>query len=230
MKDRHTGPVGAMASAVGILFLVFTSLATPGLARSAAMTAPDPVAPPLTKVQTAPEDKPPGATAEPESRAAPGVPSDATSVTVDLPARLVAHVAGKAEWSSGFKSIAAAIDKVKAAVSAAGSTQAGHPFVVFLSTDDTSFEYDAMVPIAEAPKGKTDLGEGVKIGQSPQGKAIKFLHRGAYDDIESTYDLITAFLDEKGLEAQNLFIEEYLTDTREPDDPNLEVDIYVLLK
>jgi effector-binding domain-containing protein len=36
----------------------------------------------------------------------------------------------------------------------------------------------------------------VKIGESPSGKAIKFLHRGAYDDIDSTYDLITAFLDE----------------------------------
>jgi effector-binding domain-containing protein len=70
----------------------------------------------------------------------------------------------------------------------------------------------------------------VKIGESPAGKAIKFLHRGAYDDIDSTYELITAFLDEKGLESQNRFIEEYLTDTAEPDDANLEADIYVFLK
>ena len=46
----------------------------------------------------------------------------------------------------------------------------------------------------------------------------------------STYELITAFLDEKGLESQNRFIEEYLTDTAEPDDANLEADIYVFLK
>ena len=70
----------------------------------------------------------------------------------------------------------------------------------------------------------------MKIGESPGGKAIKFLHRGAYDDIDSTYDLITAFLDEKGLESQNRFVEEYLTDTTEPDDVNLEADIYVFLK
>jgi len=41
---------------------------------------------------------------------------------------------------------------------------------------------------------------------------------------------ITAFLDEKGLESQNLFYEEYLNDVKAPDDPTLEVDIYVLLK
>ena len=83
--------------------------------------------------------------------------------------------------------------------------------------------------IAEKPESK-DLSDGVKIGDLPAGKAIKFLHRGAYDDIDSTYDLITAFLDEKGLELQNRFVEEYLTDTTEPDDANLEADIYVFIK
>jgi effector-binding domain-containing protein len=100
---------------------------------------------------------------------------------------------------------------------------------LFLATDDKSFQFEAMVPLAEKPEGK-DLSDGVKIGESPSGKAIKFLHRGAYDDIDSTYDLITAFLDEKGLESQNRFLEEYLTDTTEPDDANLEADIYVFLK
>jgi len=74
------------------------------------------------------------------------------------------------------------------------------------------------------------LTGGVKIGDSPAGKVMKFLHRGAYDDIDSTYDLITAFLDEKGLDSENRFIEEYLTNTSEPDDTNLEADIYVFLK
>ena len=77
---------------------------------------------------------------------------------------------------------------------------------------------------------KLRASDGIKIGESPAGKAIKFLHRGSYDDIDSTYDLITAFLDEKGLESQNRFIEEYLTDTTEPVDANLEADIYVFIK
>ncbi len=99
-----------------------------------------------------------------------------------------------------------------------GSSRRGRLSRLFLSTDDTSFHYQAMIPLTEKPEGKTELSEDVKLGESPSGKAIKFLHRGAYDDIDSTYDLITAYLDEKGLEAKNLFIEEYLSDTKESDD------------
>lgn len=169
---------------------------------------------------------PPG---EAQSQPPPGVPSDSSTVTLELTPRPVAFVKASAEWPDAFKSIRAEIAKVEEAIKKAGLTQAGHPFTVFLETDDKSFQFEAMVPIAGKPEA-AELSDGVKIGDSPAGKAIKFLHRGAYDDIDSTYDLITAFLDEKGLESQNRFVEEYLTDTADPDDPNLEADIYVFLK
>ena len=41
---------------------------------------------------------------------------------------------------------------------------------------------------------------------------------------------ITDYLDEKGLEARNMFAEEYLNRTKTSDDPSLEVDILVFLK
>lgn len=63
-----------------------------------------------------------------------------------------------------------------------------------------------------------------------RAKAIKFQHRGAYDDIDSTYDVITAYLDAKGLQVDSPYIEEYLTDLTTSDDPNLQVDIYVFVK
>ncbi len=165
-----------------------------------------------------------------QQKAAPGVPADATAETLDVPARPVALLAGDSDWADGFKTIVTAIGKVDDALKGAGLKQAGPPFAVFLSTDDNSFHFEAMVPIAEKPEGKSELADGVKLGESPSGKAIKFLHRGAYDDIDSTYDLITAYLDEKGLEAKNLFVEEYLTDTKDSDDAGLEADIYVFLK
>ena len=58
---------------------------------------------------------------------------------------------------------------------------------------------------------------------------MKFEHRGEYDDIDSTYDAITAYLDEKGVDAQDVFVEEYLNEPKSPDDPNGQVDIYVLV-
>ena len=71
-----------------------------------------------------------------------------------------------------------------------------------------------MIPIDEAPEGKAALSDVVKLGQTPAGKAMKFDHRGSYEDIDSTYEAITAYLDEKGLEADNLFVEEYLNDVK----------------
>ncbi len=59
---------------------------------------------------------------------------------------------------------------------------------------------------------------------------MRFQHLGAYADIDATYDAVTAYLDEKGIDAQDSFVEEYANDVKDPDDPNLEVDIYVLLK
>ena len=59
---------------------------------------------------------------------------------------------------------------------------------------------------------------------------MRFEHDGAYSDIDATYDAITAYLDDKGIDAQDSFIEEYVNDVKDPDDPNLHVNIYVLLK
>jgi effector-binding domain-containing protein len=183
-----------------------------------------PSSPPGAEIQKAPP-----APDQPESQPPPGVPSDTAAVTLELTPRPVAYLHASAEWADAFKSIQGEIAKVEEAIKKAGLTQAGHPFALFLETDDKGFQFEAMVPIAKKPEAR-ELEGGVKIGDSPSGKAIKFLHRGPYDEIDSTYDLITAFLDEKGLDSQNRFIEEYLTDTSEPDDANLELDIYVFLK
>jgi effector-binding domain-containing protein len=59
---------------------------------------------------------------------------------------------------------------------------------------------------------------------------MRFEHFGSYAEIDATYDANTAYLDEKGIDAQDSFIEEYANDVRDPDDPTLQVNIYVLLK
>jgi effector-binding domain-containing protein len=233
----------ALSVAFGFVLCLFAALPMAAVAEDAAPAAPaaeaapaTPTPAPPTSDQAAPAPDqgapaPEATVPEPDhEKAAPGIPSDASAETVDVPARAVALVTGDSQWADGFKAIMGSIAKVQDAIKAAGLKQAGPPFAVFLSTDDASFHYEAMVPLAEKPEGKSDLSDDVKIGDSPSGKAIKFLHRGAYDDIDSTYDLITAYLDEKGLEAKNLFIEEYLSDTKESDDASLQADIYVFLK
>ncbi len=211
----------AAALVFGLVLAMAAIQPGPALAQTDAPAAGDPA-------PAAPGVAPP-ASSDTDSKPPPGVPNDSSAVTLDLKARRVAYASASAEWADGFKTVMGEIAKVNAAIKKAGLTPAGHPFALFLATDDKSFQFEAMVPLDGSPEVK-DLSDGIKIGESPAGKAIKFLHRGSYDDIDSTYDLITAFLDEKGLESQNRFIEEYLTDTTEPDDANLEADIYVFIK
>ncbi len=101
---------------------------------------------------------------------------------------------------------------------------------VFTDTDDAGFKFDAMLPVDSPADAKPDLGADVTLAQTPSGKALRFQHRGAYDDIDATYEAITAYLDEKGLEARNLFAEEYLNDAKDSGDTNFQVDIHVFLK
>jgi effector-binding domain-containing protein len=169
-------------------------------------------------------------TEEYEPHGSPGVPDNATTESVDVPARTVVMTTGNSTYEDAFKSIKASLETVKRGLDKAGLKASGHPLTIFSEPGDKSFKYQLAIPVAGTPDPKLNLGAGLSIGQSPAGKAIKFQHRGGYDDIDSTYDVITAYLDAKGLQVRNPYIEEYLTDLTTSDDPNLQVDIYVFVK
>jgi effector-binding domain-containing protein len=216
------------------------SVAPPAAAPPTAPAASDPQPPPPAAAPpapaaSAPATAPPAATPPAGSppASAPGAPStddSSTGQTLDMVAHPAAYIEGKANWSEGFSALTGAFGLIKAELTKAGVAGTGHPIAVFTATDDSGFTYRAMIPVEKAPEGKAALSETVKLGQTPAGKAMRFEHRGSYEDIDSTYEAITAYLDEKGLEADNLFVEEYLNEVKTSDDPNLQVDIYVLLK
>ncbi len=164
-----------------------------------------------------------------EPNATPTKPENATTENVEVPARPVVAISGQSSYDEAFKSIKASLEAVDKAMGKAGIKPTGHPITIFSAPDDKGFKYQAGVPVAQKPE-KSDLGGGVAAIMSPAGKAIKFQHRGAYDDIDSTYDVITAYLDAKGLQVDSPYIEEYLTELTTADDPNLQVDIYVFVK
>jgi effector-binding domain-containing protein len=75
-----------------------------------------------------------------------------------------------------------------------------------------------------------NLGKNMSMGNSPDGKALKFVHRGSYDNMDNTYEAITNHLDDKKLEAKDTFIEEYLTDPLKTAEDKLVINVYVPLK
>ncbi|UDL94242.1 GyrI-like domain-containing protein [Lichenihabitans sp. PAMC28606] len=206
--------------------------ATPAVTPPVAPTASTPVAPPAAAAPVSPTTAAPASPAPKTEATSPDKtpPDTSISQTMTLPARPAVVISGKATWDEGFKSITEAFATLNATLAQNKITGAGRPLAVFTETDDSGFKFSAMIPIDKAPEGKTELSPTVSIGETPSGKAMRFQHRGSYDDIDSTYEAITAYLDEKGLEAKNMFAEEYLDQVKTSDDNSLEVDIYVFLK
>ena len=158
-----------------------------------------------------------------------GVAAAVINQAVMVDARPAVVMRGQGKWQDAAKIIFQAQSRLNEAVSKAGLTVNGRPITVFTKTDDSGFNFEAMLPLTAAPEGKLNLIDGVEIGASPSGKALKFQHHGAYEEIEATYEAIAAYLDEKGLDSKDLIIEEYIGELRE-DDENIDVDIYVFLK
>jgi len=223
----------ALAAMMAAVPAGFAAAQTPPAAPSAqapSVPAETPAAPaPATPAPAAPDATAPNTAAPGADTPSVGDSSTSSVVVVDLAARPSLSYAGKSDWEDGYKNITDAIAKLRAEAARAGLKPIGHPLTVFLSTDDVGFRFEAMLPL-DAPAADAKVGSDFKLSQTPAGKAIKFEHRGSYEEIESTYEAITAWLDEKNLDSRDLFIEEYLNDVKGSDDTDLQVDVYVFVK
>jgi effector-binding domain-containing protein len=156
-----------------------------------------------------------------------GAPADPFGAEVMLTEKTIVFLAGSGLWDSAFETITGALKSVSAELDKQGVKPNGPPMIIYTATDDTGFQFQAAAPVAQAPS----LSAGdVKVGKSPTGKALKFVHRGSYDNMDNTYEAITNHLDEKKLEAKDTFIEEYLTDPLKTAEDKLVINVYVPLK
>jgi effector-binding domain-containing protein len=159
-----------------------------------------------------------------------GDPVDGDEVT--LPAKPAAILSGSSTWDEGFATLKKAFQRIEAELAKAGIGPAGRPVTVFTQTDDDGFRYDAMLPIDRAPEDRPpNLSPDLRFGTTPSGRALRFVHRGPYDDIDSTYETVTAYLDAKNIEVKDFFVEEYVSDfTSADDDASLEINIFAIPK
>jgi effector-binding domain-containing protein len=145
-----------------------------------------------------------------------------------LAPKTIVYVAGSGTWDKAYDTLVEAFKKLDAYLNGAGLKASGPAMTIYTSTDDTGFDFKAAVPLADAPKSPP--GKEIAVGQSPDGKVLKFVHRGSYDELNQTYEAITNYLDEKGLDAKDLLIEEYTTDLVTSPQDMLVVNILVPLK
>lgn len=201
--------------------------------------APTPAVPatPTTPAAPAVPATPPAAAQAPATPAPPAAaetPAPAPVQTADpfgeentLTSRQVLMFTGKANWDSAFDTLMDAFKQLSTFLDKQKVKSSGNPLIVYTSTDDTGFTFFAEMPVDQELK---NLPKGMSMGKSPEGKALKFVHRGSYDNMDNTYEAITNHLDDKKLEAKDTFIEEYMTDPLKTAEDKLVINVFVPLK
>ncbi|MGL4279539.1 MAG: GyrI-like domain-containing protein, partial [Albidovulum sp.] len=149
---------------------------------------------------------------------------------VMLEPRPVLTLRGESTWDDGYEALMKAFETLRGEAKRLGLPVVGKPQTAFQETDDQKFKYEAMVFLGREPVADAKPQGGMTFAKSPAGKAYVFNHVGAYDDIDSVYEAITAWLDEKGLTSKGAFIEEYVNEPQGSDDAKLELNIYVFVQ
>jgi effector-binding domain-containing protein len=196
---------------------------------------PEPAAPATPPAAAEPAAPPAAAPAAPPAAAqAPVAPVPAPVQTADpfgeeitLTPKAMVILKGSANWDSAFETLMDSFRTLTALLDKQGIKASGNPMIVYTSTDDAGFTFQAEIPVDQEPK---NLTKAMSIGKSPDGKALKFVHRGSYDNMDNTYEAITNHLDDKKLEAKDTFIEEYITDPLKTAEDKLVINVYVPLK
>ncbi|MDB5515262.1 MAG: transcription activator, effector binding [Tardiphaga sp.] len=204
---------------------------SPPAASTPATPAPAPAAPATPAVPATPPATPPAAAQTPATTPPPVVApvqtADPFGEEITLTPKTVVIVKGTANWDSAFETLIDSFKSLTALLDKQGIKPAGNAMIVYTSTDDTGFTFQAEIPVDQEPK---NLAKTMSMGKSPDGKALKFVHRGSYDNMDNTYEAITNHLDDKKLEAKDTFIEEYITDPLKTAEDKLVINVYVPLK
>ena len=167
----------------------------------------------------------------PQTQGEPAPSADVSGAReVMLEPRPALILKGEASWDDGYEALMKAFAALRAEAGRLGLGVSGKPHTAFQETDDQKFKYEAMVFLDKEPAAGLKPQGGMGFGSSPAGKAYVFSHVGAYDDIDSVYEAITAWLDEKGLTSKGAFLEEYLNEPEGSDEAKLELNIYVFVQ
>jgi hypothetical protein len=196
-----------------------------------ATPAPAPAPPPAAQAPSPQAPAAPPAAAGPVGPVVTLAPPPADPTTPDevmLSSRPAVTVQGQSTWDDGYETLTKAFDVLRREAAKAALRVTGVPLATFLETDDLGFRFEAQLPVASVPAARPPgMAAEVGFGATPAGKAIRFSHRAPYDDIDSTYEAISAYLDSKGIEVKENFTEEYVNPGVDAGDVALEIFIYV---
>lgn len=153
----------------------------------------------------------------------PATPSDFKPSESTLAPLPVLILSGEATWDDAYDKLVASFRTLDEERERLGLKKAGEQITVYLTSDDRGFEFEAQLPFSGVTTEKP--GKNVRLGASHAGKVFVFPHTGSFADMDNTYELIANYLDEKNVEANDLYMERYRSDlvTSRPDALEIEV-------
>jgi effector-binding domain-containing protein len=146
---------------------------------------------------------------------------------VMLPEKAIVYTSGTGEWETAYDTLTESFKTLQAYLDKRGLKAAGPAMTIYTAMDDVTFNYQAALPVTEAPKGPPQ--DNITYGTSPGGKALKFVHRGSFEAMTGTYDAISHYVEEKQISSKELLIEEYVTDILATPRDKLVINIFVPL-
>ena len=154
-------------------------------------------------------------------------PIDPFGQEIALAEKTIVYATGTGDWDTAYDTLMEAFKGIQAFLDKKGLKASGPAMTIYTAMDDMTFNFQAAMPVSEAPKGPPQ--DNIGTGTSPAGKALKFVHRGSFDSMTTTYDAISHYVEEKQISSKELLIEEYVTDFLTTPSDKLVINIFVPL-
>ncbi len=225
----------AIAATRALMVAALLALPVAAYGQTTPPAAPPPATEPAPPQPTPAQPAPPAPAATgPSFSAYPTLvgpsPNPADVDEVVMPEKPALLTEGKTTWDEGFRVLGEAFRRLADEARRTSLSIAGKPLARFIDTNDEGFRFEALLPVGPTPAPSPALGADFRLGATPGGKAMRFVHKAPYDEIDSTYEAITAYLDARGIVVEDSFVEEYVTDMTNAADPELEINIFVTPK
>lgn len=173
----------------------------------------------------------PGGAAPPEIPLSAGADATKGPEVTTVEARPVIMTRSKAKASDATavsNALGAANQKLLNYGMAHELSPAGAPLAITIAHDGAGdWVFDAALPLDTKPATAPPEQDGVKVGETYGGRAVRLTHKGPYSTLSATYDRIHAYTKENNLKEKGVSWEEYVTDPSETPDEEMLTNVYV---
>lgn len=124
--------------------------------------------------------------------------------------------------------IASSYGKIINFITSNNINMVGTPKIINLKFEEDIYQFLAAIPVS-ANELKDDKGE-IQAYLTYQGKAVKFIHKGAYSNFKKSYEIIAAYLQQNNLENNGNSWEDFVSDPANTSEEDLITHIYQPIK